>query len=55
MTYLGTAKVLLQHNNGRSHTSLKTHEDIASLEWTMVTNAPYSLDLAPSDLLVSSY
>ena len=40
MTYLGTAKVLLQHNNGRSHTSLKTREVIASLEWTMGNQCP---------------
>ena len=47
--YLDMSKVLLQHDNARSHTSLKTREVIASFGWTTVTHPPYSPDLAPSD------
>jgi len=40
---------LLQHNNARPHTSLKTVEHIVKLGWTVVPHPPYSPDLAPSD------
>ena len=40
---------LLQHDNTRSHTSLKTMELIANLGWTVLTHPPHSLDLATSD------
>jgi transposase len=40
---------LLQHDNARPHTSLKTVEHIVSLCWTVVPHPPYSPDLAPSD------
>ena len=40
---------LLQHNNARPHTNLKTVEHIVDLGWTVVPHPPYSLDLAPSD------
>ena len=40
---------LLQHDNARRHTSLKTVEHIANLGWTVLPHPPYSLDLAPSD------
>ena len=40
---------LLQHNNARPHTSLKTVEHIVNLGWTVLPHPPYSLDLAPSD------
>ena len=40
---------LLQHDNARPHTSLKTVEHIVSLGWTVVPHPPYSPDLVPSD------
>ena len=40
---------LLQHNNTRPHTSLKTLEYLVSLGWAVLPHSPYSLDLAPSD------
>ena len=40
---------LLQHNNARTHTSLKTLEHIVNLGWTVILHPPYSLDLALSD------
>ena len=46
---LEMSKVLLQHDNGRSHTSLKTREVISSFGWTTISHSPYSPDLAPSD------
>jgi histone-lysine N-methyltransferase SETMAR len=40
---------LLQHNNARPHTSLKTTEHIVNLGWTVVPYPLYRPDLAPSD------
>ena len=40
---------LLQNDNARPHTSLKTVEHIANLGWTVLPQPPYSPDLAPSD------
>ena len=40
---------LLQHDNARPHTSLKTVEHIVHLGWTVIPHPPYSPDLAPSD------
>ena len=37
---------LLQHNNARPHTNLKTMEHIVNFGWTFVPHRP---DLAPSD------
>ena len=48
-SHLDMSKVLLQHDNAKPHTSLKTREVIASFGWTTVTHPPYSPDLAPSD------
>ena len=45
---LKLSKVLLQHDNARPHTSLKTHEVINSFGWT-ISHAPYLPDLALSD------
>ena len=42
-------KVLLQHDNARPHTSLKTVEVISSFGWTTISHPAYSPDLAPSD------
>ena len=46
---LEMSKVLLQHENTRPHTSLKTHEIISSFGWTTISHLPYLPDLAPSD------
>ena len=43
------AEILLQHDNARPHTSLRTREHIAKLGWTSLPHPPYSPDLAPSD------
>ena len=40
---------LLQHDNTRLHTSLKTVEHVANLGWTVLPHPPYSPDLATSD------
>ena len=40
---------LLQHDNTRLHTSLKTLEHIVNLGWTVVQHPPYSPDFVPSD------
>ena len=40
---------LLQHDNARPHTSLKTMEHIANFGWTVLPHPPYSPDFAPSD------
>ena len=46
---LEMSKVLLQHDNARPHTSLKTREVISSFGWTTISHPLYSPDLAPSD------
>ena len=43
------SKVLLQHDNARPHTSLKTRDVISSFCWTTISNPSYSPDLASSD------
>ena len=40
---------LLQYNNARPHTCLKTVKHVASLGWTVLPHPLYSLDLVPSD------
>jgi len=42
-----------QHDNARSHTSLKTVEHTVSLGWTFIPHPLYSPDLAPSDFHLS--
>ena len=44
---------LLQHDNARPHTVLKTVEHNVNLGWTVVPHPPHSLDLAPSDFHLS--
>ena len=46
---LEMSKILLQYDNVRPHTSLKTREVIDSFGWTTISQLPYSPDLAPSD------
>ena len=46
---LEMSKVLLQHDNAKPHTILKTREVISSFGWTTISHPPYSPDLAPSD------
>ena len=41
--------VLLQHDNARPHTSIKTREMVTAFGWTTLPHPPYSPDLAPSD------
>jgi histone-lysine N-methyltransferase SETMAR len=43
------AEILLQHDNARSHTSVKTQEAITKLGWTVLPHQPYRPDIAPSD------
>ena len=43
------ANVLLQHDNARPHTSIRTMEAITSFRWTVIPHPPYSPDLALSD------
>jgi histone-lysine N-methyltransferase SETMAR len=40
---------LIQHDNARRHTSLRTQEAITKFGWTMPPHPSYSPDLAPSD------
>jgi transposase len=40
---------LLQHDNARPHTSLKTMGHVAKFGWTLLPHPPYSPDLASSD------
>jgi histone-lysine N-methyltransferase SETMAR len=35
-------KVLLQHDNARPHTSLRTREAITKLQWIVLSHPPYS-------------
>jgi hypothetical protein len=42
-------EMLLQHDNARPHTSLRTREHITKMGWTVLSHPPYSPDLAPSD------
>jgi hypothetical protein len=44
------AEILLQHDNERPHTSLKTQEAVTELGITVLPHPLYSPDLAPSDL-----
>ena len=43
------SKVLLQYDNARPHTSLKTHEVISSFGGEKISHPPYLPDLASSD------
>jgi len=40
---------LIQHDNARPHTSLRTQVAIAKFGWTVLPHPPHSPDLAPSD------
>jgi histone-lysine N-methyltransferase SETMAR len=42
-------KTLLQNENARPHTFLKTREIITKFGWTVLHHPPHSPDLAPSD------
>ena len=46
---LEMSKILLQHDNARPHSNLKTCEVISSFGWTTISHLPYLPDLAPSD------
>ena len=48
-TSLEMSKVLLQHDNARPHTSLKTCEVISSFGWITILYSPYLPDLALPD------
>jgi transposase len=45
-----SAEMLLQYDNARPHTNLRTREYITKMGWTVLPHPPYSPDLAPSDL-----
>ena len=49
ITALEMTKVLLQHDNAKPHTNLKTREVISSFGSTTISHPPYSPYLAPSD------
>jgi len=40
---------LIQHDNARPHTSLRTQEALFKFGWIVLPHPPYSPDLAPSD------
>jgi hypothetical protein len=42
-------EILLQHDNARPHTSLKTQAGITKLGWTVLPNLLYIPDLITSD------
>ena len=41
--------ILIQHDNARPHTSLRTQEAISKFRWNVFPHPSYSLDLAPSN------
>jgi histone-lysine N-methyltransferase SETMAR len=43
------AEMLLQHDNARPHTCLRTREHITKLGWRVLPHPLYSPNLAPSD------
>ena len=46
---LEMSKLLLQHDNARPHTNVKTREVISFFGRTTISHPPYSPDLAPCD------
>jgi histone-lysine N-methyltransferase SETMAR len=48
-SFLHLCTLLLQHDNPRPLTNLKTREAITKFGWTVLPHPPYSPDLAPSD------
>jgi histone-lysine N-methyltransferase SETMAR len=45
--------MLIQHDNARPHTNLRTQKAIARFGWNVLPHPPYSPDLAPSDFHLS--
>ena len=48
---LEMSNILLQHDNARPYTSLKTREFISSFGWTKISHPPYSPNVAPSTFI----
>ena len=44
---------MIQHDNARPHTSLRTQEAIVKFGWTVLPFPPHTPDLAPSDFHLS--
>jgi histone-lysine N-methyltransferase SETMAR len=47
--YVQLLRSVVQHDNARSHTSLRTREHITKMGWMVLPHPPYSPDLAPLD------
>jgi transposase len=47
---MSTSRILLLHDNARPHTALATIDALETLKFEVLSNPPYSPDLAPSDL-----
>jgi hypothetical protein len=49
-SHKNSAEVLLQQDNARLHTCLKTQQAITKFGWSVLTHPPYSPDVTSSDI-----